>query len=574
LKRTYAIFPSLILLLSIASLLTNAQNPIGGSQVSGSFQADAQYYLTDSKMGITDSSLDGRLTRMNGFTEVNYSFRNFTAGMRFEAYLPPLIGFDPKYEGYGVPYWFLNYKNDKLEITAGNFYEQFGNGLTLRTWQEWTLGFDNSLRGLRVKFTPVDGITLKGVWGIQRNYWEPYTSNNRGIVKGGDLDFFLNDLFSGLKDAKTKISFGGSFVSDYQKGKTTDILVDTMIYTLKLPENVAMYSGRLNLNVGGINFYTEYAHKINDPSSINEYIYKNGNGLFSTLSYSQKGLGIQGSWKIIDNMSYKSNRLVTNNQLDINYLPAITKQHSYALASMYPYATQPMGEFGVAGTFTYTFKRNTKLGGKSGLTFSVNFSQVNALSKDSVFISGLNETTMNQPGTLGYKTNFFTPGKEVYYQDLNIEVNKKFSKRWKGIFTYLYQTYNKDVVEGHLNEYGTIYSNIGIADITCNLTNKLSLRGEFQGLWTKQDKGNWSACLLEFTIAPQWFFSVQDQWNYGNNDKNQQLHYYLVSAGYTYNTSRIALSYGRQREGILCVGGVCRYVPAASGLTLTVTSSF
>jgi hypothetical protein len=97
---------------------------------------------------------------------------------------------------------------------------------------------------------------------------------------------------------------------------------------------------------------------------------------------------------------------------------------------------------------------------------------------------------------------------------------------------------------------------------------------EIQGLWTKQDKGNWIAGLLEFTIAPKWFFSVQDQWNYGNTDTQQQLHYYLVSAGYTYNTSRISLSYGRQREGILCVGGVCRYVPAASGLTLTVNSSF
>jgi hypothetical protein len=129
-------------------------------------------------------------------------------------------------------------------------------------------------------------------------------------------------------------------------------------------------------------------------------------------------------------------------------------------------------------------------------------------------------------------------------------------------------------VEGHLNEYGTIYANAGIADLTCNLTNKLSLRGELQGLWTKQDKGNWAAGLLEFTISPQWFFSLQDQWNYGNNDKNQQLHYFLVSAGYTYNTSRITFSYGRQREGILCVGGVCRYVPAASGLTLSVTSSF
>ena len=209
------------------------------------------------------------------------------------------------------------------------------------------------------------------------------------------------------------------------------------------------------------------------------------------------------------------------------------------------------------------------MGGKYGTSFSANFSRVNSISKDSISGSYIGET-----GTLGYKTNFFAPGKGTYYQDFNIDMTKKFNKKWKAIFTYLNQIYNKDVVEGHLNEYGLVYSNIAIADITWNITKIHSLRGEVQGLWTKQDKGNWLAGLLEFTISPKWFFSVQDQWNYGNDNSEQRLHYYLLSAGYTYNTSRVALSYGRQREGILCVGGVCRYVPAASGLTLTITSSF
>jgi hypothetical protein len=554
--------------------LTNAQDILKGSQISGSFEADAQYYMKDAKMGISDSSLNGQLARMNGFTEINYSLKNFSAGMRFEAYLPPLVGFDTHFQGYGVPYWFLNYKNDKLEITAGNFYDQFGNGLALRTWQEWTLGYDNSLRGLRVKFSPVNGITLKGLWGVQRNFWDAYTSGDRGIVKGGDIDIYLNDLFSGLKDAKTKLSFGGSFVSDYQSGKTTDILVDTLIYTLKLPENVATYSGRVNLNADGVNFYTEYAHKINDPSALNNFIYHDGNGLFSTLSYSQKGLGIIGALKIMDNMSFKSNRLVTINQLDINYIPDITKQHTYALAAMYPYATQPEGEFAYSGTLTYTFKHNTKIGGKSGLTFAVNYSKVNALSKDSIYVSSINGMALNRPGTIGYKSNFFTPGKQVYYQDFNIEVDKKFNKQWKGIFTYLSQVYNMEVIQGHATDYGLIHSNIGVADLTYNITYVYSVRAELQGLWTIQDKGNWAAGLIEFTIAPKWFFSIQDQWNYGNSDVKQQLHYFLVNAGYTYNTSRISLSYGRQRAGILCVGGVCRYVPAASGFTLTINSSF
>ncbi len=568
-KKLYFLFCVHILALILIPAFAQAQDFIKNSSVSGNFQFDGQYYVPDEKMGITDSTIDGRLTRMNGFAEVNYSYKNFNAGMRFEAYLPPLIGYDIRYEGAGVPYWFVNYKNDKLDITAGHFYEQFGNGMGLRTWQEWTLGFDNSLRGLRVKFSPVDGITLKGVWGVQRNYWEEYTTTLRGIVKGGDIDIYVNDLFPSLKDSKTKLTLGGTFVSDYQIGNSLDLRIDTVVYSFKLPANVATYGGRFNLNIGGFTWLTEYMYKINDPTSMNHFIYKNGNGLYTSFSYSQKGIGVQVSAKIIDNMSYKSNRYVTSNQLDINYLPTITKQHSYALAAMYPYATQPTGEYGLAGTFTYTIPKKSKLGGKYGTTINVGYAQVQSIKKDS--ISGF---ALGEPGTLGYTTQFFTPGDELYYQDFNVEVTKKFSKKWKGIFTYLYQAYNKDVVEGHLNEYGIVYSNIAIADVTYNLSTTYSLRGEVQGLWTKQDKGDWLAGLLELTISPKWFFSIQDQWNYGNSDTEQQLHYYLVSAGYTYNTSRIALSYGRQREGILCVGGVCRYVPAASGFTLTLTSSF
>jgi hypothetical protein len=507
---------------------------------------------------------------MNGFTEVNYTLGNFTAGMRFEAYLPPLIGYNEQYNGLGVPYWYASYKNDFIDITAGNFYEQFGNGLMLRTYQEWTLGYDNSLRGLRVKVMPVKGVTFKGVYGVQRYFWEPFKDYNRGIVKGFDADFYLNDIFSGMENSKWKLTLGGSFVSNYQRGKTMDYVYNGKFYSLKLPENVATYGGRFNLNVGGFTWLTEYAYKINDPSAMNEYIYHNGDGLFTSMSYSQKGIGISLMAKRIDNMSYKSNRSVTINMVDINYLPAITKEHTYMLASMYPYATQANGEIGISGTVNFKIPKNTALGGKNGMSVALNFSQVNGLDK-----VALNDTTpLGNPGTLGYSVSFPGMGKELYYQEANVEVTKKFGKSWKGIFTYLYQSYNKDVVEGHLDEYGIIYSQIGVVDLTWNMTKKYSLRGELQGLWTKQDKGNWIAGLLELTISPKWFFSVQDQWNYGNTDNSQRLHYYLISATYVQNTSRIALSYGRQREGIICVGGVCRYVPASSGLTLTLTTSF
>lgn len=568
-KNTY-LFSCLVFFLFLLPVFVQAQDILKGSEVHGSMQADAIYYLPDDKIGITDSTLDGKTIRMNGFTEVNYSLGNFTAGLRFEAYLPPLIGYDAQLNGVGVPYFYVNYKNDFIDVTAGNFYEQFGYGMMLRTYQEWTLGYDNSLRGLRIKLTPWKGITLKGVYGVQRYYWEPYKDYNRGIVKGFDADFYLNDIFSSMNDAKVKLTLGGSFVSDYQQGSTKEVAQNGKIYLLKMPVNVANYGGRFNLNIGGFNWFAEYAHKINDPTAMNNYIYKNGNGIFTNLSYSQKGLGISLMSKWIDNMGYKSNRTITNNMLNINYLPSITKEHTYALASMYSYSTQANGEAGVSGNVTFHLPKNSKLGGKTGMTIALNFSQVNGINKKAI-----NDTVpVDELGTLGYATSLFSVGKEVYYQDANIEITKKFGKKWKGIFTYLYQTYNKDVIEGHAHDYGTIYSQIGIADVTWKITGKNSLRFELQGLWTKQDKGNWAAALIEYTVAPHWFISVMDQWNYGNTDPEQQLQYYLLSAGYNYNTTRVALSWGRQREGVICVGGVCRYVPATNGVTLTVTSSF
>ena len=547
-----------------------SQDILKGSEVHGSMQGDAVYYLTDPKMGISDSTLDGKLIRMNAFTEVNYSLGNFTAGMRFETYLPPLTGYDAQYNGTGVPYWYANYKNDFIDVTAGNFYEQFGNGMILRTYQEWTLGVDNSLRGIRLKVMPFRGIAIKGVYGVQRYYWEPYKDYNRGIVKGVDGDFNLNDIFTGLADAKVKLTLGGSFVSNYQQGNTKTIAYNDKILALTMPENVANYGGRFNLNIGGFNWSTEYAHKINDPNARNSYIYKGGDGVFTNLSWSKKGLGIQVMSKWIDNMSYKSDRSVVNNMVDINYLPAITKQHTYALASMYPYATQPDGEVGISGTVTVHFPKNSALGGRSGLSIAGNFSQVNGIKRTQI-----NDTTIiGQTGTLGYKSTFYGVGNTLYYQYANLEVTKKFSKKWTGIFTYLHQAYNKDVVEGHVDQYGIVRSHIGVVDLAWSITPKNNLRWEIQGLWTKQDKGNWVAGLLEYTISPSWFFSVMDQYNYGNEDSGQRLNYYLVSAGYTRHTSRIALSWGRQREGIICVGGVCRYVPATNGMTLTVTSSF
>ncbi|MCK4638139.1 MAG: hypothetical protein KAT33_01840, partial [Bacteroidales bacterium] len=229
----------------------------------------------------------------------------------------------------------------------------------------------------------------------------------------------------------------------------------------------------------------------------------------------------------------------------------------------------PNGEMGLQTQVVYTIPKKSKLGGKYGTTIAVNFSVVNSINKQKI-----NDTIpIDEYGTLGYKSDFFKLGDTKYFEDFNIEITKKISKKWKLIASYLNITYNIEVVEGHPGEE-MVHANIGILDLTYKFTPKKSLRFEYQQLFTKQDKGDWLAFMLEYTIAPKWFFSVMDQYNYGNPDNNKQLHYYTISAGYTKKANRIALSYGRQRQGIICVGGVCREVPASNGLTLTISSSF
>lgn len=575
----------MVALLMMTTLAARAQNFIQNGHVNGNVQIDAQYYSEDDKLGITDSLLNYRKFGLNAFSNVIYTNGDFSAGLRFEGYLNPMLGFDDRYEGVGVPYWFAKYKVGTLEMTAGHFYEQFGSGLLLRGWEEWTLGYDNNFYGFNAHFSPYKGVMLKGLVGTQRYFWEPYEAGNRGIVKGFDGDFYLNEMFDRMADAKTKISLGGSFVSKYEKTgnvfytRNREFLrdsvqwIETTTYEMTIPHNVASWAARANIAHGGFNFYGEYARKDADPNATNDYIYRKGSALYSTLSYSTKGLGIFLATKWIDNMSYKSKLSESGNpaMLDINYLPAISKEHQYSMATMYPYATQPNGEFGLQGQVIYTIPKKSTLGGKYGTTLTFNYALTKSIEKDSIY----SDVTGGITGTKGYESNFFSVGDLTYYQDLNLSIDKKFSPKVKAKAAYFHQTYNLHVIEDNIYDDGNmVYANIGVLDVTYKFDSRNSLRAELQGLFTKEDDGDWLALLLEYNVSPTWFFSIQDEFNYGNPVNDKQLHYYNVSFGYTQKSNRFSLRYGRQREGLLCVGGVCRYVPASTGLTLTITSSF
>ncbi|MEQ1734625.1 MAG: DUF6029 family protein [Bacteroidia bacterium] len=334
---------SIAISLLFCTTLTVAQN-LG--EVHGNFQTDFQYYNKDSLIG---APVVPEKFRTNTFSNLIYNRGNLTAGVRFESYLNEILGFDPRYRGAGIPFKYANYKVDNLDITVGNFYEQYGSGLVFRSYEERALGYDNAMEGVKIKYNPIAGIYLKGFTGKQRFFF----AQGPGIVRGADGEININELLKPLADKPLKVIVGGSFVSKYQKDEDP-------IY--KLPENVGTWAARMNVIRGKVNVFAEYAYKINDPSKLNNFTYKYGQGLLVQAGYSQKGLGVSLSGKYVDNMAFRSDRTATGNTLMINYMPALTKQHTYNLLStLYPYASQPTGEIDFQGEIIYTLKKGSRL---------------------------------------------------------------------------------------------------------------------------------------------------------------------------------------------------------------------
>lgn len=526
-----------------------------GVSLSGSIQSDMLVPRRDSGTGAekTGSFLN------NTYADLLLQSKYIDAGVRLEFLEYPLPGFEKDFEGWGVPHFWMKGKFGKVELTAGTFYEQFGSGFILRTYEERSLGIDNSLLGGRIVVKPTKGVTLKALTGVQRRYWDW----NESLISGADAELNLGEFIPSWQKKDMGVTIGGSWVNKYEKNDEKVYL--TPVYRYHFPKFVNAWDVRAGFNRGPWNVLAEYAWKGTDPSYANHFIYRKGSAVMLSGSYSQKGLSVLLQAKRSENMSFKSTGDVSKAigiSSAINHLPAFTQDQTYALAALYPYATQLAdGEWAYQAEVGYNFKKKTPLGGKYGMNVKANLSYVRAI--DRQFYEGGDLVSQ----TNGYTSKFFKWGNETYYRSFDLMLTRKLSKAFKLSLMYVNQQYNQLVVEGH---GGTVHTNIYIADGKYQFSPKVTLRGELQYLTTKQDQGDWAFGLLELSLAPHWMFTVSDMWNCGETN----LHYYQGLVTYNVGQHRIQGGYGRTRAGYNCSGGVCRYVPASTGFTFSYNYNF
>ncbi len=530
-----------------------------------SLESNGQYYIDNlnstGNYATNDLEQDIKKNpiRANNYFKIDYSRDKLFARVQLESYLPKsLAGYSENFQGTNLAIYHLGYQFPKTEIVAGYFYEQFGNGLVLRTNEDRVLGWNNALRGLRIRHQIQDAVYLKSFWGQQRYGFKI----SKGHVWGIDAEVNVSNFFKQTNDLQLQV--GVSYLGRYQAKK--------LRRTIDFPSTTNVIGARLNFSKGNYYINLEYVYKGKDALVIGNHI-KNaqfGNALLWNLGYTQKGVLVDIVLRRLENMQLYSDRSATANIFNenlLNYLPSLSKQQKYTLTNIYVYQAQTslsflepknikVGEIGGSIHIEYLFAKRSVLGGKYGMRWSIDSSYWWGLKGDLNF-----EKQSYQTDFIGFGTH--------YYSDISVEINKKWYRQWHSVFYYLYQHYNKQAIE---ETYGKAYAHTVVVESTHQLTPKMSIRWEVQHLWNKNDKKNWLAGTLELHWNYNWTFFIQDTYNYEN--RKERVHYYNLGFSYTKNQQRFSLGYGRQRGGLICIGGICRFVPQTSGFSASVTLSF
>ena len=552
---------ALVLTALVAALTASAQIQFGekGGYMTIGLESNNILYVDDAKLGKANNRFGS-----NDYLKIDYVNGRFSVGVQGEAYLPALQGYDDlRNNGYDKPKVmlaskYIQWQDASYSVMVGDIYDQFGNGLIFRSFEDRQLGVNNSIEGVRASASLGEYATVKALVGRPRLY---SSANNysagwigsqyaRSLVSGADLSLSLSDMWD---SQELLLSVEGSYVNRYEpldrEINGLNYGTDYFPYFELTSPNLNMYSARLNLDYKGFTLRGEYAGKGKDISS-GAVLGKaaKGSAVLAELGYNIGGLSISAQARRLEMMgtplSLYANIGVMGNTL--NYLPALTRQHTYMLAALNPCQMNSEGELAFQADVYYTLR--SKQSRQRYWNFHANYSTSYTLKS--------------------YQT--ASGERELLWSDVNVDVERQWNKKWKSTLMFSRQEWNTSHGQGPALPSTTYVSNIFVGDVMYKINKKFSLRAEAQYLLSNDPEGDWVAGLVEFNFAPHWSVFFSDMYNIDKTKTN----YYNGGLSFTHNRTRVQVSYGRNRAGFVCSGGVCRYQPAYTGANLMLTTSF
>src|SRR5690606_30761549 len=137
------------------------------AQINVGIESNSQYYIEDAQIKIKDQETKDNPFRSNNYVKIDYFKGKFEAGLQMEGYLPyAILNYSPNLEGVNIGTVYARYNDyeNGIVVTVVHFYEKFGGGLFLRSWEDRVLGINIVFFGGRVKYSPHSSTQIT-LWG-------------------------------------------------------------------------------------------------------------------------------------------------------------------------------------------------------------------------------------------------------------------------------------------------------------------------------------------------------------------------------------------------------------------------
>jgi len=558
----------LLVLLGTCNLALGQSKDSDKGQFSGNLLMTYQKYVRDDSIGATTKVYKENTASADAWLFMQYRIKGYSFILRYDAFNnSPLLDPQSAYTNHGVGFWQINKSVDKLDITMGSFYDQFGTGILFRAYEQRQIGIDYAIQGMRLKYNINDKWAVKG-----------FAGNQKGNIK--NRFGFANQVISGLniegnldlgKDSKYgALQVGASAVNRTLDRETMDRLVGT-INTYDLADRFYpkynVYGGNAYFTYTKDNFSWTVEGNVKSKEAIMEddskFHLTGGKVLYTSMSWGKGGwnlgsqkasVGLNVQARHVDHFSFRT--APTENLLNglVSYLPSMTRQNTYRLLSRYNAPGQAMGEDGIQGEIEFKPRKGTQ-----------------------IFFNGSYVQTLASNGKLNKATG--VKEAEKLFSENYLEVVQKIGKHDKLKLGIQRIVYNQTRYESE-PEYIPVKTFTPFGEWLHTLDQGKSLRVEWQYLNTKNDQGSFANLMIEMFVRKNLSIAVADMVNVVPHRYERMiiadkvLHYPTFFIGYTEKNTVFTLAFLKQQQGVNCSGGICREEPAFSGVRFTVSSNF
>ncbi len=516
--------------------------------------------------GFNDNTIGGS-ERKRYFEEIANArifFNNFSLGLRYEMDDPSEVG--PSFQG--IRRRWLEYKKDDLDLTAGHVTSLYGRGLTINNFESRPINYDTWLDGFSGKYEykwtkeesevrPSLGIqAMEGTLLFHNVGTTPADTgkpdqNISARTVNGEFGLFGKKLLIGA-------SFAQAFTTIPGQG------INRIVYTNRETDQPEAYLSFIHGDIAGFFGFTESRSYLPQIRNLPDSAFHRGKALFGSLSYAGSEFGLTMEYKNYEYFVHSNSDPYANyfSKLPISSPPEVYKEFTYTSITRTTHAVNFDDEVGfqieanitaipnVAITLntaassrhnSYTGKEDSlgnpiiadhtsafpKFSDNAFFPFWEYFAEVEYELGDLSYIKvfGHRRSDLPAPGQIIRTT---TTGAKFQYETAPSQsVLVSFEQQWE---------YNTDRIENDHNYMNTLV----LAQYSFNPI--ITFGGIF-----------------DFST---WYEDVRHIWP-------EAFVTYRVGGSHT-----LLMSYGAERGGLNCSGGVCRYVPAFDGLRLTLTSQF